>query len=240
VRVVGTEFTIQYSSRQLDIDLIAGAVRILGPALADDGFAMHAGQHFHVDFGPFAVRLPVDAPAATSASVDAAAPIAAPSEVRSAGAEESFHWVQLVAKGQSADVIASAESKGIAHVLAAASIDDVGALADAARYQRRFALARQVLLAARSRFAGSRLAHEASFFLGSVCEADSTPGALGWYDSYLNESPNGAYASQALGRKMVIIQQQQGSSAAKPIATEYLRRFAQGPHAAVAHKILGD
>ena len=113
----------------------------------------------------------------------------------------------------------------------------IKALADAARYARRSDLARRALIAKRQRFAGSGGAREAAFFLGRLAE-DNGGGALEWYDRYLSESPRGAYASQALGRKMMLVYQQRGEAAAAPLARDYLGRYPAGPYASAARKIV--
>ena len=99
-------------------------------------------------------------------------------------------WPKLLAKGDFASVIADAERRGLANALVQASAADLSSLADAARYTRRYDLARQVLLALRARFVGADHARDASFFLGRLAEAvsDRFETALGWYETYLRES----------------------------------------------------
>jgi TolA-binding protein len=120
--------------------------------------------------------------------------------------------------------------------LTGGSLEDLGALADAARYAGRSAVAKRVLLAERQRFAGSGPARDAAFFLGRIAE-DSGGGAIEWYERYVAESPRGPYASQAFGRKMMLLHKQRGAMAAKPVASEYLKRYPNGPYAAAARKI---
>jgi hypothetical protein len=145
-------------------------------------------------------------------------------------------WAKSVAQGKFAEVIGDAERRGIESTIASASQSELSALADAARYGRRPALARRVLLATRSRFGGSRSAVEAAFFLGRIVE-DEGGDAIKWYDRYLSESRHGAYAAQALGRKMMLVYGRQGAAGAKPIARDYLRRYPKGPYASTAQRI---
>jgi hypothetical protein len=98
-------------------------------------------------------------------------------------------------------------------------------------------LARRALLAERKRFARAAAARGAAFFLGGI-EPDGSAAALAWYETYLSESPRGPYASQALGRRMMIVHRRGGAAASTALAREYLQRFAQGPYASAAHKIL--
>jgi len=142
----------------------------------------------------------------------------------------------MAAQGDFAAVIAAAEKRGIDATLAGASLDDLAALADSARYARRSALAKRVLLAERSRFPNSSPARDAAFFLGRIAE-DEGGGASEWYDRYLTESPQGAYAPQALGRKMMLAYQQRGAKAAQALAADYLARHPNGSYAGTAKKI---
>ena len=111
----------------------------------------------------------------------------------------------------------------------------------AARYQQDHALARQVLLAQRRRFPLTARAAEASFLLGRL--ADDSPGgvapAVAWYDRYLAEAPDGAYASEALGRKMMVLERSHRRFAATAVAADYLRRFPVGTYARAAEAIVG-
>ena len=132
-----------------------------------------------------------------------------------------------------------AERWGIDACLAEASSAELSALADAARYTRRGALAKRALLAQRQRFAGSRGAAEAAFLLGRLAEAgEGSAQALHWFERYLGEAPGGAYASEALGRQMILVQQLSGDERAAAIAQEYLRRFPSGTYARAAQSLL--
>ena len=124
----------------------------------------------------------------------------------------------MLARGDVQGILADAEARGTERVLSGASGRDLSALADAARYGHRPALARRALLSMRERFAGSPEARDAAFFLGGLAEDGGTAGgaALDWYDRYLDENGRGRYAAQALGRKMVMTQKLKGIEAAHP------------------------
>jgi len=151
-------------------------------------------------------------------------------------------WDRMLARGEVQGILADAEARGIERVLALSSSHDLSALADAARYDHRPALARRALLAMRERFAGSPEARDAAFFLGGLAEDAGGAGgvALDWYDRYLDENGRGRYAAQALGRKMVMTQKVKGIEAARPMADEYLSRFPEGPYAAAARKLMRE
>jgi TolA-binding protein len=123
--------------------------------------------------------------------------------------------------------------------LAESTVADLAALGDAARYARRPDLARRALMAQRTRYPGSVQATDAPFFLGGLAEGQkSEASALQWYDLYLGESPSGAYASQALGRKMMLLQRLSDPEGARRVATDYLVRFPGGQYADAASKLL--
>jgi TolA-binding protein len=138
-----------------------------------------------------------------------------------------------------ADLVARAEAEGIDHVLASATPSALIELADAARYTRRFSLARRSLTTLRARFPGSPAAADAAFALGVLSEDvdGDARGALGWYDRCLRDAPNGRYASECLGRKLVATRRLAGDAAAVDVAREYLRRFPGGSYVAVARTL---
>jgi hypothetical protein len=157
------------------------------------------------------------------------------------GSRAGEGWDKRLAHGDVQGILADADARGLDELLQTASERDLSALADAARYGHRPALARRALFGVRERFAGSQEARNAAFFLGSLADdapgAGGPTGALEWYDRYLAESRGGRYAPQALGRKMALTQRLHGADAARPLAAEYLSRFPDGPYAAAARKL---
>ena len=244
VQVTGTAFDVSWSNQAqtFDLRMESGAVIVTGP-LAVSGIPLRAGQHM---FGGVAEgRLTVEgangAPVAPSPAVPEATPSPAPPvPLTTASASrtraDTHSWTRQVAQGNFKAVLEEAEQRGLDRTLTAGSLEELGALADAARYAGRSAVAKRVLLAERQRFAGSGPARDAAFFLGRIAE-DSGGGAIEWYERYVAESPRGPYASQAFGRKMMLLHKQRGATAAKPVASEYLKRYPNGPYAAAARKI---
>jgi hypothetical protein len=159
----------------------------------------------------------------------------------SATTSDAVPWARRVAGGDFQGVLADAERRGLETTIGTASVADLAALADAARYVRRSEVARRALLAERSRFPKSREGREAAFFLGGLSEdeagGEASKQALAWYDRYLAESPKGAYAGNALGREMVLVHKLQGAASAKPLAERYLARFPDGPYASAARTL---
>jgi hypothetical protein len=148
-------------------------------------------------------------------------------------------WSERLADGGAAGILAEAQRRGVASVLARASSEDLAALADAARFRKQDELARRVLLAQRRRFPGTLRAEEASFLLGRLADgpAGRDPDALAWYDRYLREAPAGAYAAEAMGRMMLVLEREQRTEEARTLAADYLRRFPQGVYARAARAV---
>ncbi len=111
-------------------------------------------------------------------------------------------------------------------------------LADAARYSRHDDVARRALLAQRRRFPGSAAATDAAFLLGLLEETElHASGAIDWYGRYLQEAPNGTYASDALGREMLLMNAASMDAQARAAASDYLNRFPGGPYSARARAL---
>jgi hypothetical protein len=253
VRVTGTAFDVSWSeqTQAFDLRMQTGAVIVTGP-LAQSGILLKAGQHLSsIAQGRLTVEggdaTPSSSPPTTAvhspslegqtAGVEAALPAPGPALVNAPRAVVEPHaWTKQVAQGHFNEVLAQAEQRGMSRTLESGSLEELSALADAARYAGRSAIAKRVLLAQRQRFPTSNAARDAAFFLGRLAE-DTGGGAVEWYERYVGESPRGAYASQAFGRKMMLRYKQQGAAAAQPIASDYLSRYPNGPYAAAARKI---
>ncbi|MEA2697008.1 MAG: transrane sensor [Myxococcales bacterium] len=194
---------------------------------------------------PLLPASPASPPSASSAGAGAAAPLRASrarvvaSATPGLGGNLGATWRQRVASGDFRSVLDEAEEQGTAQCLRSLPEDRLASLADAARYAGRSALARDVLLAQRSRFAGSSLARRAAFLLGRLAEeSGETPrAALDWYETYLAEAPQGSYAGEALGRKMLVMRANGETAAAAAVAREYLDRFPSGAYAGSARAI---
>ena len=261
MNVKGTEFHLAFAADRgrLTLQMKSGLVEVLAPP--NRTIAVGRGESLELFAEPAQAEAPPVAPpdAPPGGHVEAGAPgsgrisqansraVVATEPVRhrlampasEPGEPAAMAWSKLLAKGDFAGVIADAERRGIGSTLAQASAADLASLADAARYTKHYDLARQVLLAVRSRFVGADHARDASFFLGRLAEAvpDRSESALGWYETYLREAPRGLYASEALGREMALL----GRSAperARKVAGQYLARFPQGPQAELARSLL--
>ncbi|WP_438010090.1 FecR domain-containing protein [Sorangium sp. So ce321] len=155
------------------------------------------------------------------------------------GAAAAPSWAKRVAAGDFRSVLAEAEQRGLGGVLERGSLDDLVALADAARYARRGDVAQRALTATRKRFPGTSHGKAAAFLLGRMVDDGGSPSAaVAWYDAYLAESPGGPFAAEALGRKMVAVERTGGRAAARPLAELYLKRHPRGAHAPVASDLM--
>jgi ferric-dicitrate binding protein FerR (iron transport regulator) len=260
VKVTGTAFTLAWrpDDQQLDLRMDRGTVEVSGP-LSDGSILLRAGQHLIVrvrqretlirdaeeDLDRRAADLrpsePVEqgAPAPAGTDVDPEAKGTGGGTAPHASRRiENVDWSADLAKGGFERIVEEAERWGPETILAEASRVNLVALADAARYARHDDLARRALLAQKRRFPGSSAARDASFLLGRLEESQhDVAGAIGWFDRYLADSPSGTYASEALGRKMLLVRPLYGDTRACAVAQEYLDRFPQGVYAARARAL---
>jgi hypothetical protein len=242
VRVTGTAFTVRWSKHEqaFDLSMQSGSVVVTGP-LVGEGMALRAGQRVITKDGKLTLDSTLSGPdnsaeqSPAAGGAESAAPVVN-EPAPTLGTAATLDWSRRAAQGEFGAVIAAAERRGLDAILASAPLADLAALSDSARYARRTTLAKRVLMAERKRFPASGVARDAAFFLGRIAE-DEGSGALEWYDRYLAESPRGTYASQALGRKMMILYQARGAVGARVIAADYLERYPSGPYAAAARKI---
>jgi TolA-binding protein len=258
VKVHGTRFGLAWRGDEgrLDLRLHEGAISVSGPLL-DQLITLRPGQWLTVrlagrevfvrDFDPaappalagaedLAPAAPVPAPPAAADAPPSERPRPAiraatpPAESREAG------WAPARSEADWQRILDLAHKHGLKRTLAERGSDDLALLADAAHYLHRDDIAEQTLLALRRRFAGTARGQDAAFLLGRIVES-KTGGAneaLTWYERHLAEAPEGAYASDALGRKMTLLARLRGGEAARPVAQEYLRRFPGGTYARAA------
>jgi TolA-binding protein len=263
VQVTGTAFGLSWDPARdrFDLRLEHGSVTVTGP-VANEPIPVRGGQWLTIRPRSNEVfireltaaaqasdepRAPASAPVldAADAGRDLAPEISnAPPESAEAAAEPKAmpraprSWAQDLAHGNAAQVVNDALARGLDEALSQSSKSELSALADAARYTRRDAVARKALLAERRRFAGSGIAVDAGLLLGRLAESEHADSeALRWFDTYLAEAPSGAHASEALGRKMAVVRHSGNTAAARAVAEEYLARYPNGTYSSAARAI---
>ncbi|HEY7373279.1 MAG TPA: FecR family protein [Polyangia bacterium] len=266
ITVHGTVFSASWDEAQqrLDVKMERGLISVAGPN-TNGPIAVRAGQALTVKLKRSQVLLrdldrddviaDVDADADDDTAgpafdEEAAAPaVAPPAPVRTrvaarvatatARSQRLKSWPAALSAGDFDAILDEAE-RDIPHVLATRGTDDLAALADAARYRRHDDVARRALLAQRRRFPGSPRAADAAFFLGRLDENGGRGHgpALAWYERYLDEAPRGSYVAEALGRKMIAVEELHGAAAAHNVAEQYLHRFPRGSYAGAARALL--
>jgi FecR protein len=268
VTVKGTQFTVSWdvTSERFELRLERGRVSVTGP-MATGEIPLEAGHRLLVDLPRGETLInelekagtsPREAPPApaSAAAIEPPSPqtavrASAPphrkgdrSEVgtppsRLAWNERPQDWTRALASGHLDEILDDVDRIGMKAAVERASIDDLFALADAARYRGRTSLAREALLSAGRRFPDAARTIDAEYLLGRVEEqTEHGPrAALHHYDEYLVRAPRGTYAAEALGRRMVLTKKLNGPEAAAPIAEEYLRRFPNGTYAGSARAL---
>jgi ferric-dicitrate binding protein FerR (iron transport regulator) len=254
IAVTGTAFDVGWSGADevFDVTLRQGSITVKGP-MATSGIQLNAGERLVANLKEGQLRVEHLTAAANSAARGASTPAAdvepgaladgvatrkaeGSPQARSSPAEPKASWGKRVAAGEFDAVLAEAQETGLETVLSRNSLPDLVALGDAARYRARSDVARRALLAQRERFPSSTAARTAAFLLGRLAESEPEA-AISWYDRYLSEAPNGEFASEALGRKLVAVQSVSGPQVARPLAKEYLRRFPRGAYATKAREL---
>jgi hypothetical protein len=241
VNVHGTSFTVAWNPVEavFHVRLASGAISVASP-VAGPEIHMRAGQSLRVNLRDQSSSLGSD----VAGSASPAPPRAEPGEPSEPARWPHRGWMAALAKGRAADVVADADRRGLASVLERADSDDLWALANAARYAERHSLARQALSAHRARFPGSGRSREAAFLLGRLHEGDAAGAgeALRWYDRYLAEAQDragvGVDVSDALGRKMTLLERSNRRAEALGVARDYLQRNPGGTYANAARALL--
>jgi ferric-dicitrate binding protein FerR (iron transport regulator) len=249
VRVVGTVFDLSWdpARSRLSVVMYEGRVQVVlpGPSLK----TISAGETLVLPAEPApvpraAAETSLTAPRAVQAAPVAPAPPAPPAppgrtNAVTAGAATS--WAKLVSTGRFDEVVRAAEELGIQVALDTKGAPELKALAQASRYTGRTGLAVQTWKLLRSRFADTTAGRQAAFFLGRIYDQDGQPQeAVRWLNAYLVESSSDVYASEALGRKLLLVRRLSGTVAAAPLAREYLARFPSGAYAQSARDMLDE
>lgn len=164
------------------------------------------------------------------------APVAVSKDKGASNEKQRPTWTALVNQGQFDQVLAEAEERGVEQCFTRCTAEDLRALGDAARYTGRVALARDALLALRTRAPGE--ASRAAYFLGSLSESrGQAANALEWYTRSLDESSNGPLAAEARAGRMRTLLALGRREEARSQAQEYLRLHPTGVAAERARRV---
>jgi hypothetical protein len=247
VQVTGTTLGVDWDPVQerFAVHVDEGSVVVTGPNVGEPQM-VRAGQQCVVDLplrttriSPLGQEIAAAFDAPIDAGVDAPAPPAvpatsAPSMPRGA-ASASLSWVKLDEKGDYDGAYAAALGAGLASVLRASSPDELLRLAQVARLSGHRDTERQALVTCRRRFPGTERAAIAAYELG---RSSSPSEASSWFDTYLGEQPSGPLAREASGRLIEARASAGDDRGARDAAARYLARYPDGPHAALARRVL--
>jgi hypothetical protein len=238
VRVVGTRFTLDYAG-----DLHAITVRV-----QEGRVAVRHAEGNEVLLGPGMVferkgTLTTEAPTAVRRDELEHAPapeMSAASDAPVAPGRAEPTWSMLANRGKYREALSLAEKQGFDGLLLASKESELLLLANTARYAGDREKAQRAFLSIRQRFAGRPGAALSAFYLARIAEdKDRNLGeAARWLRTFLEESPSGDLAASARASLIGLLSRSGDHAGARVIATEYLKRHPDGPHAAEARALL--
>lgn len=148
-------------------------------------------------------------------------------------------WQQLARDGKFKQAVDAASAQGFDDALASASAGDLSLLGDAARFSGKPDLAIAAYEKLRSRYPGTARAATAAYSLARTHfdQRRAFGQAAHWFQQYLQEQPAGPLAREARGRLMESLNNSGDKAGARRMAETYLRRYPDGPHAALAKSL---
>lgn len=254
VKIVGTEFDVAWDPTRevFDIRVNEGKVIVKGPLL-DEGRAVSKSEILRVDIqhkssevradnldpeitanaaandpNPTTIEIPREKSHQSLPEPNPVVPIVKPLAIPK--------WQKLAAEGKHREALEAAENAGFDHILATSPAPILLDLADEARFAGSPKRARQALLRARELGARGRSA----FLMGKLAaDADHAPtDAITWFQRYLEESPSGGLAEQALGRIAELEDRRGNREAARKAAQSYLQRYPGGAYETLARRVV--
>ncbi len=245
VEVTGTSLDVGWdpSSERLSVHVEEGAVVVRGPSLGPSQI-VREGQRCVVDLPSRSVHTtaappPVSSPMTAAPVPEPPAPIVAPAMPAAPAPLAHPHvapWTEFEARGDYDAAYAAATNAGLASLLRAASADDLLRLAQVGQLSGHPMTERNALLTCRRRFSGTEQAAVAAYKLG---RSSSSSEAARWFETYLRERPAAPLSREALGRLIEARVEEGNEAAARSAATQYLAKYPDGPHAALARRVLG-
>ena len=150
-------------------------------------------------------------------------------------------WKSMILQEEYAQAVAWIEKQGLSHFADSASLADLQAMANAARYAGRGQTSVVLLVSLRTRFPGTAQAATAAFLMGRVYSEQMKDhrAAVSWFSTYLAEVPSGSLVEEALGRKMDAAQRAGMTAEAKKTASQLVKQYPMSPFRPLADQILG-
>jgi transmembrane sensor len=240
VHVTGTRFDVAWDpvKDRFVLDLYEGNVTLSG-CVFGEGNAMIAGERVEAGCGVAEYRVSKLTPDAAQPPGDAAAAGSASSAAEPLGERARPDWLTLARAGRYGEAYRTAEAEGFDDLCAKSTAASLLLLGDVARLSGHTDQARSAYLRVRARFARSKSAAIAAFYLGRLeLDANPTGSAKKWLLTYLEEMPDGPLSAAALGRLLEIQIAAHDHQSAVALARQYLDRYPSGPHAAAAERVL--
>lgn len=253
VRVTGTVFTTEWNPNgsKLDVTVSRGSVLVTGANLSAHGVQLSVGDHLQVDGEKALIALNPKAsdetpaqPEKNSATIDDSpqSPVTdLKTEAAPAEHEASVVNAEAVRFHHSKKSAAHLNSQSeLDRILAVGDVEDLWQVAMQARYRRNGGTAKTALLTIRKKFKNSKRAETAAFVLGRVYqELQGSPDtAAKWFKRYLDETPNGPLAEEALGRLVDAHDKSGRKQAAERCAERYLSLYPTGLFSESARQVL--
>ncbi len=249
VHVVGTEFELRWSPEHggLEVEMTDGLIEVDGPGLTRQRVTSRQKLVAVAEPASASLYLESQGEPRLAEVVDDAAetPTLPRARVRREAAPEKpvvlgASWRYLADQGDAVGAIKAAEQAGFGALARSMPRVDVLLLGETAKKANLPGRAREAWLAVRERFPATVSAAEAGLLLGHLAEEQhDVDGAIGWYTKVAREAPNAATAPEALGSWLEVLAHAERPADARRVATEYLRRFKNGPQASVAREVLG-
>lgn len=253
VRVTGTAFAISFSpeSDMLRLSMREGTVIVSGCALGDPrplrgGESLTASckdSRFEISRGVAPIPPPEAAAEATVVAKAEPSPATTaqnlPPVEAPRAAVDAPSWQALARAGKFDKALGSVNAAGFGAQLERASSEELGLLADVARFGKRPDQAIQALTTLRRRFPGGSRAGVAAFKIARVHfdQRGEYAEAARWFRTYLREQPGGPLAREAQGRLMEALYRSGDRTGAERAAETYLTANPNGPHARLARSL---
>lgn len=250
VHVIGTQFELRWNPETggLEVEMDDGIVEVEGPGLQRqrvttrqklEAFAEPASASLYLDFPSSEQASDADGKSITrrvkrNVPSEKPAPLEKP---RATGAS----WRQLADQGDAQGAMNAAEQAGFTWLANSMPRGDVLVLGDVALSAKQPARATEAWLAVRERFSGSAGASEAAIRLGKLADMQhDVDQAVKWFRQAAREAPNAATTPIALGEWFDVLARAGRKDEAKVVASEYLKRFKNGPASAAARSIVAE